>query len=177
MALSFSTSACAISPLKVKLKSAWRAGLESIMTYVQIENASPFPLAKSRSSVRPTVRQLRLERLAEILDEHDDTVPLLTRIEYAPWNERPYLREDRSPLSVAFQDAGFRREGLSGDRLGDIMDFFELNEREAHHLLCYCHYPASVTSKMVADRARELARKKTLAQRWQGLRHRLFGAV
>ncbi len=147
------------------------------MTYVEIDRASSLPRARSRPEVRKTVRQERLERLAEILEKHDNTIPLLTRIEYAPWHERPYLREDRSPLSLAFQDEGFRRQGLAGDRLGDIMDFFELNEREAHHLLCYCHYASSVTSMMVAERARELAGKRTLRQMWEGLRLRLFGVA
>ena len=145
------------------------------MTYVEIERASSLPLAGARPKVRKTVRQERLERLAEILEQHDSAIPLLTRIEYAPWHERPYLREDRSPLSLAFEDIGFRREGLSGDRLGDIMDFFELNDREAHHLLCYCHYAGSVTSKMVSARARELSQKKTLGQMWQSFRMRIFG--
>ena len=146
------------------------------MTYVEIESASSLPLAESRQQrIRPTVRQRRLQRLAEILDQHDDTVPLLSRMEYAPWNERPYLRADRSPLTIAFEDEGFRREGLSGDRLGDVIGFFELTDREAHHLLCYCHYASSVTSKMVAERARELAAKKTVGQMWQSFRMRLFG--
>jgi hypothetical protein len=147
---------------------------KSSMTYVEIERTS-LPLERSRPTVRKTVRQVRLEHLADILEEHDSTIPLLTRIEYAPWHERPYLREDRSPLSLAFQDEGFRRQGLSGDRLGDIMDFFELTEREAHHLLCYCHYASSVTSMMVAERARELASKRTLRQMLDGVRLRLFG--
>ncbi len=145
------------------------------MTYLEAESATPLPFERRATRVRQTTRQRRLSRLAEILEAHDQTVPLLTRMEYAPWDERPYLREDRSPLTLAFEDAGFRREGLSGDRLGDIMDFFELNDREAHHLLCYCHYAGSVTSKMVAARAQELAAKKTLGQMWQGLRLRLFG--
>ena len=146
------------------------------MTYVEIESASSLPLAELRQQrIRPTVRQRRLQRLAEILDQHDDSVPLLSRMEYAPWNERPYLRADRSPLTIAFEDEGFRREGLSGDRLGDVIGFFELTDREAHHLLCYCHYASSVTSKMVAERARELAAKKTLGQMWHGFRMRLFG--
>ena len=147
------------------------------MTFVDIERTSSLPLAKSKSrpAVRKTVRQQRLERLAEILENNDSTIPLLTRIEYAPWHERPYLREDRSPLWLAFQDEGFRREGLTGDRLGDIMTFFQLNDREAHHLLCYCHYASSVTSMMVAERARELAQKKTFGQMWEAFRMRLFG--
>ena len=147
---------------------------KSSMTYVEIERTS-LPLARARPTVRKTVRQVRLEHLADILEEHDSTIPLLTRIEYAPWHERLYLREDRSPLSLAFQDEGFRRQGLSGDRLGDIMDFFELTEREAHHLLCYCHYASLVTSMMVAERARELASKRTLRQMLDGVRLRLFG--
>ncbi len=77
---------------------------------------------------------------------------------------RPYLRADRSPLTIAFEDEGFKREGLTGDRLGDIMGFFELSEAEAHHLLCYCHYAGSVTSNMVAERARELAKRGTLGK-------------
>ncbi len=147
------------------------------MTYVDIETASSLPLVDARPKIRKTARQQRLERLAEILEAHDSTIPLLTRMEYAPWHERPYLREDRSPLSLAFQDEGFRRQGLGGDRLGDIMDFFELTEREAHHLLCYCHYASSVTSVMVAERARELASKRTLRQMFDGLRLRMFGGV
>lgn len=151
-----------------------RAGPESTMTYIDIERASSVPVARSRREPLKSVRQQRLERLAELLDQRDGAIPLLTRMEYSPWHERPYLREDKSPLSVAFEDEGFRRQGLSGDRLGDIMDFFELNEREAHHLLCYCHYAASVTAPMVAARARELAAKRTLRQMWEGLRMRLF---
>lgn len=152
------------------------------MSYVEIESVSSPPRAsltraKSRPDVRKTVRQERLERFAAILERHDTALSLLTGIEYAPWEERRFLREERSPLSVAFEDEVFRRQGLSGDRLGDVMDFFELNEREAHHLLCYCHYASSVTSTMVADRARRLAAKRTLRQHLEGLRHRLFGAA
>jgi hypothetical protein len=122
-----------------------------------------------------TIRQQRLERLADILDRHDRMVHLLYRMEYAPARERPSLREDNSPLALAYQDDGFRREGLSGDSLGEIMKFFQLSDHEAHHLLCYCHYAGSVTSKMIAERARELARKKTLGQMWESFRVRLFG--
>jgi hypothetical protein len=147
--------------------------MEYAMTYVQTERAASMPLARSRPSSQKTVRQRRLERFAEILDRHDSLVRLLTRMEYAPASERPFLREDRSPLALAYQDEEFRNEGLKGDRLGDIMSFFQLKEHETHHLLCYCHYSGSVTSKMVAERARELAAKRTLGQRWDDFRARL----
>jgi hypothetical protein len=117
-----------------------------------------------------------LERLAEILEEYDAPVPLLSRMEYAPAKDRPHLREENSPLSIAYGDGAFRREGLAGDTLGDAMAFFELNDRDAHHLLCYCHYSGSVTSRAVAERARALARKKTLGQMLQSVRLKLFGA-
>ncbi len=145
------------------------------MTYVQMERAASLPLTRARRASEKTVRQKRLERFAEILDQHDSLVRLLTRMEYAPASERPYLREDRSPLSLAYRDAEFRREGLTGDTLGDIMTFFQINDSEAHHLLCYCHYAGSVTSQMVAERARDLASKRTLAQMWHSFRERIAG--
>ncbi len=63
------------------------------MTYVEIEAPSSLPLARRRATVRPTVRQRRLGRLAEILDAYDDTVPLLSRMEYAPWHGAPIFAQ------------------------------------------------------------------------------------
>ncbi len=147
------------------------------MTYVQTERAAYPALDIPRSgAAAQTTRQRRLERLADILEEHDNSVQLLSRMEYTPSQQRYDLREDQSPLSLAFQDLRFREEGLSIDRLGDIMNFFQLSDGEAHHLLCYCHYSGRVTSKMVAERARELARKKTLGQMWHAFWARLSGA-
>ncbi len=147
------------------------------MTYVQAEYAGYSAPAAAKPKAGRTIRQQRLERLAEILEEHGNSVQLLTRMEYAPLQQRYELREDQSPLWLAYQDERFREEGLASDKLGDIMNFFQLSDREAHHLLCYCHYAGRVTSKMVAERARDLARKKTLAQMWQAFWARFSGEV
>ena len=52
----------------------------------------------------------------------------LDEIEYMLPSDRPLARADDSPLTVAFNDPVFRREGLESDRLGDAMAFFELSE-------------------------------------------------
>lgn len=120
-------------------------------------------------------RRERLERLATLLDEHKGGIRLFSMMEYAPAKQRVKMRLDNSPLFIAFQDPQFRKEGLKSDVLGDAIEFFDLSMREAHHMLCDCHYVGSITPGMVATRARALAQKTTLAERWQQLRHRLWG--
>src|SRR5688500_8894437 len=84
-------------------------------------------------------RRERLERWAEVLDrEPERRLRALGEIEFVPKAERGQLRADDSPITVAFSDPVLRASGLSGDRLGDAMAFFDLSERQAHHLLCSC---------------------------------------
>lgn len=147
------------------------------MTYIQIENDATIPFAPTQAKARRNLRRERLERLADLLEHHDGKLNMLWRMEYEPASGRASLRADDSPLVIASQDAQFRREGLAGDSLGDIMKFFQLSDGEAHHLLCYCHYSDSITGRMVANRARSLARKRTLGQVLMDLRERLFGGA
>ena len=111
---------------------------------------------------RREIRRQRLHRLAEVLEGHQGPVRLLSRIEYYPEEERRAWREDDSPLYIAFGNSEFRREGLVSDRFGDVMQFFDLSSGEAHHLFCDCHYPGRVTSHMIADRVRTVARGSML---------------
>jgi hypothetical protein len=147
------------------------------MTYVQIENDATIAFAPAQSKARRNLRRERLEHLAELLEQHDGKLNMLWRMEYEPAAGRARLRADHSPLVIASQDVQFRREGLSGDSLGEIMTFFQLSDSEAHHLLCYCHYSESITGRMVASRARSLAQKRTLGQMFMDLRHKLFGGA
>ena len=103
-------------------------------------------------------RRSRLERWAEILDEHPGKLNALTRIEYLARAERPEARADNSPLEVAFKDPVLRWDGLAGDRLGDAMAFFELSDRHAHRLFCDCHYSGSMTGAGLAARLRRIAK-------------------
>lgn len=94
-------------------------------------------------------------------------------MECYPRRERMALRVERSPLAFAFRDAQFRREGLTGDSVGEGMAFFNLSMSEAHALLCDCHYGGfalfrAPLASLVAQRARKLAAKRCLAE-WRNL--------
>jgi hypothetical protein len=122
---------------------------------------------------RRTLRCHRLERMATALDDYLGILRLFSRVEYLPHEERQLLRADCSPLTVAYQDPMLRQQGLSGDRIGDAMRFFDLSWHEAHHLFCDCHYLGEVTSKMVAERLRTVARRRT----WGDICHEYWQAL
>lgn len=110
------------------------------------------------------IRRQRLRRLADLLDNYEGPLRLLTRIEDLPMRARRELRGEFSPLALAYQDAGFRREGLAGDRLGDAMTFFGLSGHQAHHLFCDCHYGVYINGRTVARRVRAMAERKSLSE-------------
>lgn len=115
-------------------------------------------------------RRERLERLARLLEEHDGPVQMLTQIEYLRRAERLLLRRDGSPLTIAYKDPVFRAQGLAGDRLGDAMTFFALDDREAHHLFCDCHYRTGVSSQVIGAQVRAVAQTPTMGEIWQKVR-------
>jgi hypothetical protein len=116
------------------------------------------------------LRRKRLERLVAVLDGYEGPLQLLSRLEYRPKRERMLLRQDNSPLTIAYHDAVLREEGLASDRLGDAVVFFDLSWRQAHHAFCDCHYAARVTPQMVAERVRSLARRMSFGEIWSKLR-------
>ncbi len=139
-----------------------RRPLEEIARVARIERLeAPAP--------RWIVRRRRLERLAGLLEAHPEPVRLFLTMECYPRRERLALRHSNSPVSVAFGDPTFRREGLAGDTVGDAVAFFDLSMREAHSLLCDCGYGgfAQMTTpiaRLVAKRARTLAARWTMAE-------------
>ena len=112
--------------------------------------------------VWPSPRRLskheRLEYWAEAL-EREGGRPLNTlfEIEYAPPAERAALHVDDSPLSVAFNDARLRAEGLSGDTVGDAVAFFGISEMELHDILCFCYHGETMKADTAAMRVRAAA--------------------
>jgi len=121
------------------------------------------------------LRRARLERFASVLEQHEGPIRLFSRIEYMSENERRMLRVDHSPFEIAYRDPVLRAQGLASDRLKDGIEFFSLSPREAHDFLCDCHYTGSVTSDMMAARARSLASRMSFgelcAKIGSGLRH------
>ncbi len=111
------------------------------------------PLKRDRMSKRQ-----RLERWAEVLELAPQRhLRSLYETEYASRRQRHALREDNSPLTVAFQDPVLRDEGLESDRYGDALKFFELSGSELHHIVCYCHHGPTMAPRAVATRVRSAA--------------------
>ncbi len=118
-------------------------------------------------------RRERLERWAAVVEQDPaKSLKPLIRVEFMPKRERLLLRRDDSPLAVAFADPVLRQEGLVGDSLGTAMEFFDLSDREAHYLLCDCHYHGGLmmTPETVAKRLRGVASRVTFRELWDRMR-------
>ena len=122
---------------------------QSITELTHIADVQPTKTAMSRCD--------RLERWAECLErEPQRQLRSLEGIEYGPEAQRREVRENNSPLSVAFADPVLREEGLKSDKLGDALDFFEMSQSEAHRALCSCMHGRTMQAGEVARRVRGL---------------------
>lgn len=112
------------------------------------------------SFARPRMsRSERLNRWADLLEsEAGRPMRALEDVEYVSPGVRRDLRKDDSPLALAYADPILVDDGLRSDRLGDAMDYFGLTDRQAHWLLCDCHYGGRMTASEVATRVRDEAR-------------------
>lgn len=117
----------------------------------------------------------RLDRWVTLLDRHRGPVNALREIEYLPLAERRLLRGENTPLTIAFQDPILRGAGLSGDRLGDAMDFFDISEDDAHHLFCDCHYHGTMTGAGLASRMRHHLDRANRPSLWSRVRDFVLG--
>lgn len=126
-----------------------------------VKSLDPSFVPGSRNVARLS-RAERLARWADLLDAQS-TRPLraLEDVEYVSPAARRELRKEDSPLALAFADSVLRADGLAGDRQGDAMDYFGLSDRQAHWLLCDCHYGGRMTAGEVATRIRDEARPFT----------------
>jgi hypothetical protein len=117
-------------------------------------------------------RSQRLERWALALEKLGDT-PLntLRETEHERYHVRLQMREDNSPLTVAFEEPVLRSAGLKDDTFGEAARFFSLSDWELHTILCYCHFGATVSARQVATRVRSMQHQvesfaKSLGQRY-----------
>lgn len=145
-----------------------------------MKHHSPQEIAASAAvystPVRPAMsRRERLERWADILERHGGPLNALRRIEYLSPQERRAYQGLNTPLTIAFSDPVLRDEGLRSERLGDVMDFFELSEGETHQLLCDCRYYGSMTGSEVARRMRIHAERKEFRTGLKRAIARFFG--
>lgn len=107
--------------------------------------------------VEPTAmtKRDRLLRWAEALEARAGArLATLWGVEYAPRRDRLEMRQEQSPLTVAYADPVLREAGLKDDTYGAALQFFELSDAELHRLVCRCHFGAYVASERVAARLR-----------------------
>lgn len=110
---------------------------------------------------REMTRRERLERWAESL-EHSPRPFLKTlhETEYRPMADRLALRDDDTPISVAFADPILRAAGMENDSYGEARRFFKLSDHQLHDLVCFCHFGERVSATTVARRLRNMADSK-----------------
>lgn len=112
----------------------------------------------------------RLERWAEVLEQHPGPMMPFYRVESYAWPERRDLRGDETPVAVAFRDPVMRADGLEGDTLGNACTYFELSDGQAHRLLCDCHYRGTMTGAKVAAHLRVVANGSLMQRLWNWAR-------
>lgn len=127
-----------------------------------MKHQSPEQLRESATIVAEKLDTMthreRLNRWADLLDQQPGSIEALYRIEYlSEADRRAYRGGDTTPLAIAFRDPVLRGDGLAGDTLGDAMDYFAMNDEEAHRLLCDCHYMGALTGHSLAARIRRFA--------------------
>jgi hypothetical protein len=74
--------------------------------------------------------------------------------------ERLALRDDDTPISVAFADPILRAAGMENDSYGEARRFFELSDEQLHGLVCFCHFGEHVSAAVIARRLRKMASYK-----------------
>ena len=110
----------------------------------------------------------RLERWVELLEARANArLRTLTGTEYEPEPVRAGIRDDNSPISVAFADPVLRSAGLQNDTYGEAKRFFEISDWDLHRALCHCHFGSTVEASRAAGSIRwTLARVE--AKGWLG---------
>jgi hypothetical protein len=94
----------------------------------------------------------------------------LYETEYEDPEVRDAMRQDNSPLSVAFADPVLRGEGLRDDTYGEAKKLFGLSDRQLHYLVCYCHHGGRVSTQRAARILRAVVRRALLRRAFTKLR-------
>jgi hypothetical protein len=99
-----------------------------------------------------------LERWALALEKRKgERLCTLRETEYKPMKQQSALRQENSPLTVAFEDPVLRSAGLKNDTLGEVARFFGLSHWHLHEVVCNCHFGETVAAEVVAARVRRLS--------------------
>jgi hypothetical protein len=138
------------------------AGFQSVIYSLEdvMEHRTPAELRGFAEVISPqklTGKEL-LERWALALERRKGVrLCTLRETEYKPVKEQAALRQENSPLTVAFEDPVLRSAGLANDTFGEVARFFGLSHWQLHEVVCNCHFGDSVAAEVVAARVRRLS--------------------
>ena len=153
------------------------------MKHQTVDQARRVAVVLGQPTLPAMTRSQRLERWADLLERCPGTLRLFRGTEYASAAEWQHMREDGSPLSVAFGDPVLRDEGLAGDSYGHALQFFGLGNAGLHEIVCHCHYASHAVAPAadVAARVRRIAagarRTEHVGLVIRGIGSRITGAV
>jgi len=109
-------------------------------------------------SPQKLTRKELLERWALALERRKGVrLCTLRETESKPVKEQAALRQENSPLTVAFEDPVLRSAGLANDTFGEVARFFGLSHWQLHEVVCNCHFGDTVAARAVAARVRRLS--------------------
>ncbi len=121
--------------------------LEQLQKVAEVHAGQAQPAAMTRSE--------RLQRWADLLDQNPDRqLGTFAGTEYQPAGTRQTMRSAGSAITVAFDDAALRAEGLENDTYGEAKRFFELTDWQLHDIVCYCHFGETMRADAAARRVR-----------------------
>jgi len=140
------------------------------MKFQTIEQARKLAAVLPGETVAAMSCSEKLLRWAECLDRHaTGRLRLLHGTEYVRGLRRAGLREDNSPLAIAYRDPLLRALGLAGDTYEDARRCFGISHAALHEVVCSCHYAGgSAPPGTIATRIRHLARRVQRAERFVG---------
>ena len=127
------------------------------MQYRTLEQTKEVATILPAAHREPMSKRERLERWAELLEQHRGDLRSLFETEHTNLQDRRLMRLDGSPLALAFHDPLLRGQGLNGDTYGDAMDFFGLSHGQLHDILCYCRHGGTVSARTIAVTIRDAA--------------------
>ena len=123
--------------------------LEQLQKVAEVHTEQAQPTAMTRSE--------RLQRWADLLEQYPDRqLGTLAGTEYQTVETRLTMRSAGSAITVAFDDAILRAEGLENDTYGEAKRFFELTDWQLHDIVCSCHFGETMRSGTAARRVRAM---------------------
>jgi hypothetical protein len=135
------------------------------MEYKSVEELARLATVEAEAKPSPPMSQAdRLNRWAELLEINPSRrLNTFFETEYQLPVARDAMRPEDTPISVAFADPALRGAGLIDDSYGEAKRFFGLTDHQLHHVLCFCHYGATVSSGTAARALRSISRVHTQA--------------